>query len=310
MYFPYLRGKQYELLALREESIFLANKKNIIPIIEPVKDDKSPLIKAIKALNRALAPFILIVNPQDGELANQTIDVIDEADLAPNSNGYLGFIINYKTTLKSIENFLNKYRDYRICFIHFSDFRDLTELRKIFGRHPNIEFQIFIDGAFGKDYQDSFSDSNRALIKDSFRKAKKNSEYKGREDEFFSDAHLNYKKLGFQGFGDFTVIGSDYESSGGPAYSVAIHFTYLKISELRIRHFVSDRLPESILDRGGKFLEALGKMIKFIEDNPQFDICDSCNEFQSLYRSKEFPQLGHVKKLSIKHHLHTIKHLI
>lgn len=37
MYFPYLRGRQYELIALRE---LLANNKlgnNVIPIIEPVR---------------------------------------------------------------------------------------------------------------------------------------------------------------------------------------------------------------------------------------------------------------------------------
>ena len=37
MYFPYLRGRQYELIALRE---LLENNKlsnNVIPIIEPVR---------------------------------------------------------------------------------------------------------------------------------------------------------------------------------------------------------------------------------------------------------------------------------
>ena len=39
MYFPYLRGKQFELIALREASNLLEkNKTKVSPIIEPVKD--------------------------------------------------------------------------------------------------------------------------------------------------------------------------------------------------------------------------------------------------------------------------------
>lgn len=36
MYFPYFRGKQYELLTIRETAPVLAGSK-FIPIIEPVK---------------------------------------------------------------------------------------------------------------------------------------------------------------------------------------------------------------------------------------------------------------------------------
>jgi len=37
MYFPYLRGRQYELIAIRELAEKGKLSKRIIPIIEPVK---------------------------------------------------------------------------------------------------------------------------------------------------------------------------------------------------------------------------------------------------------------------------------
>ena len=37
MYFPYLRGKQFELMALRDFSNDNQGNNKIIPIIEPVK---------------------------------------------------------------------------------------------------------------------------------------------------------------------------------------------------------------------------------------------------------------------------------
>ena len=50
MYFPYLRGKQFELLALREFANQNANNNTIIPIIEPVKDTFNSLRTAIEVM--------------------------------------------------------------------------------------------------------------------------------------------------------------------------------------------------------------------------------------------------------------------
>lgn len=41
MYYPYLRGKQYELLALRDLLIQKKLSQKVIPIIEPIKETAS-----------------------------------------------------------------------------------------------------------------------------------------------------------------------------------------------------------------------------------------------------------------------------
>jgi hypothetical protein len=35
---------------------------------------------------------------------------------------------------------------------------------------------------------------------------------------------------------------------------------------------------------------------------------EAVKEFKSLYRQKHFPGLGHVKKLSMNHHIETLAH--
>ena len=65
MYFPYLRGRQYELIALRE---LLDNKligNNIIPVIEPIKLSAT-LIKTIQLFNSKKNKIAIICNPQVG----------------------------------------------------------------------------------------------------------------------------------------------------------------------------------------------------------------------------------------------------
>lgn len=86
MYYPYFRGRQYEMLALKE----LATKKlispSVVPVIEPVK--------SIPALNNSLAafqemslPVALVVNPSVGDLTSepQIIEqLFDKYASAPN----------------------------------------------------------------------------------------------------------------------------------------------------------------------------------------------------------------------------------
>ena len=50
MYYPYLRGKQFELILLRENAEFL-EKNRIHPIIEPVKSDFTALTRAMEVIN-------------------------------------------------------------------------------------------------------------------------------------------------------------------------------------------------------------------------------------------------------------------
>ena len=65
MYFPYLRGRQFELIAIREllENNLISDK--IIPIIEPVRAS-STLLKTIVQCKNANQPLAFIINPQVG----------------------------------------------------------------------------------------------------------------------------------------------------------------------------------------------------------------------------------------------------
>ena len=67
MYYPYLRGKMYELLAVRELiEKGLIDSKYISPIIEPVRNYSTfiSLLKEAKTVNYKLN---IISNPQVGE---------------------------------------------------------------------------------------------------------------------------------------------------------------------------------------------------------------------------------------------------
>ena len=77
MYFPYLRGKQFELIALRELSSLMSDNKNkISPIIEPVRSS-STFLTTISELAKNDINFNIVVNPSVGDLKNQTKIILD-----------------------------------------------------------------------------------------------------------------------------------------------------------------------------------------------------------------------------------------
>ncbi len=65
MYYPYFRGKQFELIAIRESADLIASS-GFVPIIEPVRESLSGLEKALGALADAGAQAVVVINPRHG----------------------------------------------------------------------------------------------------------------------------------------------------------------------------------------------------------------------------------------------------
>jgi hypothetical protein len=108
--------------------------------------------------------------------------------------------------------------------------------------------------------------ANKVMFEDKFKKQGKNTDYLNREDEFYSDDHLYFNEEGFTGFGDYSIVGNEYDESGFAPRAVVIHIVYFADDDndnvknlLRIRHFVSDT-NDDVSDVAGKFHEAVMKL--------------------------------------------------
>ena len=136
-------------------------------------------------------------------------------------------------------------------------------------------------------------------------KAKRNVDYIESPDELFSRNHLVYRKRGYVGFSDYSIVGDAYEESGFAPLAVAIHILYFgQKSELRVHHFVSES-NENISDPARKFAEAMQNLLSW----ENFDIIPKTKGLQNLldyYSNGKFPGLGVIKKCSIMHHLELI----
>lgn len=308
MYYPYFRGKQFELILLRDNAKFLAENK-IHPIIEPVKENFAGLTKAMKALHEVNAPSTIIINPQVGEnpISESLIskELLQEA-LKDFNSFSIGYILHAGSKIGELVALLEKFKKRHFTIIHYG-FKDGKTLGSELEKHSNVTRHVFIEGFAQKLYQRHFKKDGitRILIRDGFKAQKKNSLYP--LNEHFSDLHLTYEDEGVDGFGDYLITGDDFRESGGPAYAVAIHLTYLdNDDDMNIFHFLSDQ-TDSPTDPGGKFIEALDKLVKEIEkQKSQIFKSTACKEYLSLHKQSHYPGLGYVKKLSMQHHLELI----
>lgn len=104
MYYPYFRGKQFELVLLREMADFIASN-SINPIIEFVKDNFSSVQRVLGNLVDSGAKFTVIINPLCGDLVGEQDKILGfiEGVVPPNyENMSLGYIVNLDTGIQHL----------------------------------------------------------------------------------------------------------------------------------------------------------------------------------------------------------------
>jgi hypothetical protein len=306
MYYPYFRGKQYELITIRETAGLLADN-GFVPIIEPAKSQLSGLKKTLDELSENFADGIVVVNPAIGDLRGDSGTILDFLNSDPfESNIKAGILLTEETSVETVVSIANAIDDREVVLVH-AGFADARELADRLDELPDVRTSVFFDDYCGRLYRRHFrSHSRRVLLRDGFQ-SRRNRDHP--ETEFFSDLHITFEEEGMDGFGDFLIVGDDYAESGGPAYTIAIHLTYIdsdRDDEMHIRHFLSDR-QDTPQDPAGKFAEALDKLIEHLDsDDNQFVESSAIQEFRELDQRGHYPGLGYVKKLSMKHHIETL----
>lgn len=303
MYYPFFRGKQFELLAIRESAQVIADAQ-FVPTIEPVRETFSGLQRALEEIVDKGARAAVILNPRHGDhrhggenLAAYVGDTFRDNDAIEPA-----VLLKSDMELGDAMNALEPYVERPTTIVHggFTDGKGLAKWL------PEGAFtHVFLD-ARNTLYRRPFKGDTRILVADGFER-KKNKDY-GRKDRF-SDLHVTFDELGGDGYGDFLTVGDYYAEGGGPAYAVAIHLTFIdpdQSDEMFVYHFVSDS-NDTPVDPAGKFSQALEKLVREV-DSPGSHVLDTSavQEFRDLHARGHFPGLGYVKKLSIKHHIETL----
>ena len=304
MYFPYLRGRQFELLALRE----LANQKllgeRIIPLVEPIKLS-STLVNTLDVFIKNNQPIAIILNPMVGNFGSEFEDISDQEKKSVYQSRFLD-LLQSPTIIKALnlapswKKVLDIYPVEKNRLLVVNTSRDNLDIYESFFSSSNPRYVLIPDeSTFRRRVKE-----NKVLWDDKFEKRARNSDYGENVDEFFSDDHLYYKDDGFIGFSDYSIVGNEYLEAGFAPYAVAIHIVYFDAEKnLRIYHFVSDS-NEDIKNPAQKFYQAVSKLHAWYQfKESSFRLTLGFKKFLQHYADQSYPGLGTVKKLSIMHHL-------
>ena len=313
MYYPYLRGKQFELKALRDYSLENKNEDKILPIIEPVNQSTNVLSLAIDQLKSNGMLFSMIMNPNDGDFRHKTVsfDILSlKPDLKENKGVWIPAYL-YQGDPSRLDKEITD-----------SPWDEVILVFKTCADVDNLDVAALISNAKGKTGVNNFGktvsrrvkraikDLGKSLVcfEDCFVNKKRNADYLNDVDEPFSEMFYYWKDDGFDGFGDYTALPSEYAEGGMLPYALAIHLTYRKAEDqIYVHHFVSDNnFDQSNIK--GKFYEAASKIEPFFERRIH---TASVDELISKANNPDgYPGLGYLKKLSVKNHLELIKQVI
>lgn len=302
MYFPYLRGKQYEALALRAEAAALAQAGNVVPIVEPVKNQWRNFGRALDAGLR----LAVVVNPRVGDYSPpppqsrrvQAAMPATAAAIYGHARTIPTMIVDATITAAAIRRFGREHQPRLGFVIVGAAAANANAGQEIINLNPAfIAIQRLVVPTFAP------RDVNVDLV-DNFVRADNNSLYP--PDEFFTDRHITVRTdAAYAHFGDYSIQGDHYRDGGGRANNVTIHHVYTvgqNPSHLRIRHYVSDRHRDVRV----MWHDALSKLVRDLPTLARMSPLNDTTvlaEYRALHRSRGFPGLGKMKELAMRHHL-------
>lgn len=314
MYYPYLRGKQFELLALREFSREFENNHTIVPIIEPVKKQVNGLNAAALSMIENGMKFAVILNPSDGDYRHTGIDndiLMSLTALTDDRDNWIPAYIykhNGRTLLDHAKQ--NNLSNLMIIFPSGADVND--EVLMEFLSKDEVAFVVSGNLSNNRSARGRLLRLGKALIslEDRFNERPRNADYANEVDEIFSEDFAYYQDDRLAGFADFTPMAKDFIEGGMLPYAIAIHLTYQKSDDqIFVHHFVSDNNFDQSNIRG-KFHEAAVKIAPFFNNNGLYHTSAVDELIRRAESDDGYPGLGYIKKLSVKNHLELITHIL
>lgn len=291
IYFPYFRGRQYDLLALKNIAQQHVLPPNIIPIIEPVRD--------IRALPQTVAAFVehdqllvVIANPTVSDYALTQQKLYDWRPYATNPHLIVGHVL----TPTTIPEHLTAAPGHRTLLVarQYDELVAADQAGWLMAPTyllvpPEARIRQLLD-------RPSVSLFDHAWVPEHDRS------YADIVDGFFSDDWAMAALDGYQGVSDYTIGGAHYSEHGYPARAVTLHLTYFAGDQLRIHRFVSDdrtdfRHPKE------KFFQAVSKLAQWLPKQAVAVQTPAAQTLAAYHEQHHFPGLGVVKRLSLEHHL-------
>ncbi|KAF1306028.1 sce7725 family protein [Candidatus Enterococcus willemsii] len=276
MYYPYFRGKQYDLLALRALIEAKRLSKKVQPIIEPVKNSPT-FMKFLDVVHQADHPLFVIQNPQAGAFLTET--GLATLQKIPHRKAMI-----LEQPLETVENPSELLIVHQAAPALVSDWQKVNQKILV----PN-EFRVLqkVQGEC-------------ILMEDVFTRLPRTQFYQELPDEVFSRTHQTFAQRGFVGFSDFSIDSKIYYEHGYPATVLSLHLVYFEADILRIHHFLSS---EDLPSQKEKFLVMMEEVCTWAERLCGDQLTLGLSLLIDNAQWGKFPGMGVMRKAAVMHHM-------
>ncbi|MHC5216331.1 sce7725 family protein [Enterococcus sp. LJL128] len=276
MYYPYFRGKQFDLLALTAllENDLLSRK--ILPIIEPVKNSNA-LKKFIALAQQKNYLFYLIQNPLSGDFLTE--EGLRQLQAASSEKALI-----IEQPIETIEVVPPLLIVHEAQPVMSSDWQE--------GRYKVVvpeEFRLL-----------NKVQGEKILSQDGFTRLPKTVFYQECPDELFSTTHLTFHKKGFLGFSDFSIDSRIYYEHSYPSKILSLHLVYFEQNILRIHHFLSS---EEAPSQKEKFFELMEEVTRWLTILCGSQVTAGLQLLLKAAAENKFPGMGVMRKAAVMHHM-------
>jgi hypothetical protein len=306
MYFPYLRGKQFELEALLDvnPSVF----RNTLPIVESITLGRRNLYARLSAQN---VPLILVTNPfypQTNTLLTSSIQNVIDNELANHASLTVGLIIDQRFNVSHLAAFLssNPLREKAIVFRSNPTQTVLAAIQGLLALQP-VSYLIFDESKTTSRTQVVFNNHLKVvLLTDGFQRQERNADYPA--NSAFDSIYNTWTTTSWYGIGDYVTIGDFFREGGGQAYVVCLHMTVPTTAGLIIHHFSSISHPKTATFPALKFTEANNTLNNSALITPLSST--GLDLYRHWHNTQHYPGLGAAKKASMMHHIEIMSGVI
>lgn len=286
IYYPYFRGRQYDLRALTQFAE-RGSTPNIVPIIEPVRDVPA-LPKTIAAFSQHHQRLAVIQNPQVDHYHYQSAKRYPIDNLLGAPSIQRAYVLTPLLPPELLANSL-------VIVQHYADL-------KLFLDHDWLPTSARLLVPPEARIRRLLTGRNFGHLFDHYAVPEHSFDFTQMPDSFWSNDIAFAEQYGETGFSDYLTQGAAYFEHGHPSRTVTLHLIYLKDHQVRIRHFVSNQ-HDDFKHQREKYFEALGKAVEWIKTQPAENQTRATAQLEKLATEHHFPGMGVLKALTIEHHL-------
>lgn len=269
-YYPLIRGRQYDLLALIA-ALDAGLSANIVPVVEPVKDIAG-LPRVVAAFAKAQHPLLIVQNPQVGQYG----------------------------LLKTPKYVLPDPLPAPVQFARYFDGTDTPAAVVIAQSAAQVallapdQFAVVPNTAVVR----AAGHAPAIYLEDHYPTRAQTQDYYFLQDELYQ-----YPKRFLPGVGtaDYPLATAEYDEHGYPQRAIALHLLHVDAGCLRVRHFVSVN-NDDYSNPGAKFFETLAPLRAWLTVHPDA-ATPATTELLALGARHHFPGLGTIRKLELMHWL-------